>query len=716
MSIVSEPLGRVLGNRYQVVAALGTGASAHVFLAEDMVLQRRVAVKVLQPALARDEVFLRRFRAEARSVASLNHPHVLRVFDWGEDDDGPYLVLEYLEGGSLFDILNLGRRLTPAQAARVGAQAAEGLAYAHARGLVHRDVKPANLLFDEEGRVRVADFGVARALASAAATEPIGSVVGTTRYVSPEQAQGDPLDGRSDVYSLAVVLFEAVTGTSPFRGETPVALLHARIGATLPAAPELGLLQELLRWAANPDVTERPDAATFALRMDRLADDLSPAPPLPLARRAPAREVPPEAASLTRVQEAVSPLPSSPVPSSSVPSSPVPSSPVPSSPVPSSSSADAEAPTSASLTVHAPPLATTAGATVHGSVDTGEPTAALLLGSAPALTYLPQGGPPRRTGRRWPWVAAIAVLVAALLAAGGVYAVKKRLFTPSHRVPALVGQSLTTARKALEADHFDVLVAPAVQSLTVKSGAVVSERPKHGVLLKEGSTVWLVPSAGLPSETVPSLVNADCVVARQLLAETHLKANCPALSTYTKTVPDGNIINWSYQGKLDPPSAPYGATITIAVSEGKPPVQLPSFAGETWTQASATLGADGLSAKQAQAYSTTVPSGRVISTTPGQGATVPADSTVTVIISKGPETVTVPNVTNDTVAKATSVLQKAGLTVGSVYGPATGRVFTTVPLAGQRVKVGTAVTLYTQRPGRTGGTPTNGLGGTAGTA
>lgn len=650
MSILSEPLGRVLGNRYRVVATLGTGASAHVFLAEDMVLQRRVAVKVLHPALVRDEAFLRRFRAEARSVASLNHPHVLRVFDWGEDDDGPYLVLEYLEGGSLFDMLALGRRLTPAQAARVGAQAAEGLAYAHARGLVHRDVKPANILFDEEGRVRVADFGVARALASASATEPVGTVVGTARYLSPEQAQGAPVDGRSDVYSLALVLYEAVTGSTPFRGETPLAMLNARVGATLPAATALGPLREVLTAAAAPESPDRPDAADLALRLERLADDLATAAPLPLVRRA---DVGP--ATLGAF---------------------------------------------GALSLDVPGGATLAGGLALGGVATGEPTAALRLGEGPATTHAPPAGP-RAAGtgtRRWPWVVAVLVLVALLLAAGAIYAVKTKLFTPSHRLPALVGKSVTAARRQLRADHFTVVVEPAVKSLTIPAGSIVSQEPRRGAMLKEGSTVEVVPSAGLPNETVPSLSgDIDCAVARQLLAEAHLKAQCPALSAYTKTIPEGDVINWSYKSTLDPTTAPYGATILIAISEGKPPVQIPSFAGETWTQADATLTGDGLSAKEVKAYSTTVPVGQVVSTTPGAGATVPADSTITVTVSKGPETVKVPNVTGETVQKATAALQKAGLTVGQVYGPGTGTVFTTVPLAGQRAKVGTPVTLYTQQ-------------------
>ena len=151
MPLISDSIGRVLGKRYRLLSALGTGASAHVFLAEDVSLQRHVAVKVLQPGLATDEAFLKRFRAEARSVASLNHPHVLRVFDWGEDTDGPYLVLEYLGGGSLRDLLDRDVRLSHSQAAQLGTEVAQGLAYAHARGLVHRDIKPANLLVRRGG-------------------------------------------------------------------------------------------------------------------------------------------------------------------------------------------------------------------------------------------------------------------------------------------------------------------------------------------------------------------------------------------------------------------------------------------------------------------------------------------------------------------------------------------------------------------------------------
>src|SRR6202046_836959 len=227
MPLISDSIGRVLGKRYRLLSALGTGASAHVYLAEDVSLQRHVAVKVLQPGLPTDEAFLKRFGAEDSSVPSLNHPHVRRVFDWGEDTDGPYLVLEYLGGGSLRDLLDRGVRLTHSQAAHLGTEVAQGLAYAHARGLVHRDINPANPLCAEEGGVRVADFGVARALAEAAYTEPAGAMVGTARYISPESAEGKQVDGRADVYSLALVLYEGVTGGVPFVRDTRVGTLAA---------------------------------------------------------------------------------------------------------------------------------------------------------------------------------------------------------------------------------------------------------------------------------------------------------------------------------------------------------------------------------------------------------------------------------------------------------------------------------------------------------
>src|SRR5271163_4380850 len=282
MPSITDSIGRVLGDRYRLVTAVGTGASAHVYLADDVSLRRQVAIKVLHPALAGDQAFLKRFRAEARAVAALNHPNVLRVYDWGEEDGEPYLVLEYLAGGSLREVYDTGVLLTPAQAAQIGVEAAAGLDYAHRRGLIHRDIKPANLLFDADGRLRIADFGLARALAEAAWTEPDGAILGTARYAAPEQVEGWVLDGKADVYGLALVLYEGVTGESPFIGDTTVATLMARIGVLLPEHEALGPLKDVLVWAAAPEPSERYDAAQLTMRLAELAGALPRPEPLPI--------------------------------------------------------------------------------------------------------------------------------------------------------------------------------------------------------------------------------------------------------------------------------------------------------------------------------------------------------------------------------------------------------------------------------------------------
>ena len=280
---MADHIGRVLGDRYRLLAPVGSGSSGHVFVADDVRLRRRVAVKMLHPALADDEAFLKRFRAEARAAAALNHPNVMAVYDWGEEEEGPYLVCEYLGGGSLRSVLDRGRRLSPSQALLVGLEAARGLDYAHRRGLVHRDIKPANLLFDDDGRLRIGDFGLARALAEAAWTEPIGAVLGTARYASPEQVSGAPIDGRADVYSLALVLVEAVTGKVPFAADTTVATLMGRLDRPIEPPAEMGPLAAVVARAGRPDPAERLDAAGMASALQSVALTLPTPEPLPLA-------------------------------------------------------------------------------------------------------------------------------------------------------------------------------------------------------------------------------------------------------------------------------------------------------------------------------------------------------------------------------------------------------------------------------------------------
>src|SRR2546429_1453096 len=282
LSGLTDLAGRVLADRYRLLAAIGSGGSGRVYVADDVRLRRRVAVKVLHGALADDAGFLRRFRAEAQLAASLNHPNITTVYDWGEDAV-PFMVLELLSGGSLRGMLDEGIRLSPAQAAHTGRYVAAALSYAHSRGLVHRDIKPANLLFDEHGTVRVADFGLARAVAEASWTEPAGTLVGTARYAAPEQGTGATLDGRADLYALGVVLVEAVTGRVPDVAETPIGTLARRAQESLRAPEELAALRRVIERAGRSQPSERyPDAEAMGEALSDAADDLPPPGPLTL--------------------------------------------------------------------------------------------------------------------------------------------------------------------------------------------------------------------------------------------------------------------------------------------------------------------------------------------------------------------------------------------------------------------------------------------------
>jgi serine/threonine protein kinase len=646
MPHITDSIGRVLETRYRLLSALGTGASAHVFLAEDVSLQRHVAVKVLLPGLASDAAFLKRFEAEARSVARLNHPHVLRVFDWGEDADGPFLVLEYLSGGSLRDLLDRGVRLSHSQAAHLGADVAQGLAYAHSRGLVHRDIKPANLLFDEDGRVRVADFGVARALAEAAWTEPSGAMVGTARYASPESAEGKRVDGRADVYSLAIVLYEAVTGTVPFVSDTTMGTLRARIGARLPPNKALGPLDEVLARAAEPKLSARLDAAGFAARLSALASALPLPQPLPLRPPHPEGAVPvtgfrpPRAAEQTQIV-----MPE----------------------------------------VPAAPVGTKAG---PGVVFDAEP---LRKGASPTAAGDSVLNRLRKNRRKRLWLIGVVALVV-VLAAGTVVAIQEKVFTPSRPVPALLNLSLTAAKAAAVKDHFTLQLEHGVTSITVAAGAVVSQSPRVGASLKEGSALSVVPSLGPPPVTVPSLTGMTCAVASTALSAVHLKSTCAA-GQYSSTVASGVLLSWSYGKTPNPTSAPYGSTITLVPSAGHPPVPVPTFpAGYTYAQAQAALQAVGLAATEATPTpSTTVPSGQVISSSPASGASAPYGSTVTINVSSGPPTTTVPNVLGETVSEASSVLEGDGFIVSGVSGNPNNMVKGTQPATGQTVPTGSSV-------------------------
>jgi beta-lactam-binding protein with PASTA domain/tRNA A-37 threonylcarbamoyl transferase component Bud32 len=685
---IADHLGRVLGGRYRLLAPIGTGASAHVFLADDVRLRRRVAVKILHPALADDEAFLRRFRAEARAAAALNHPHVMAVFDWGEEADGPYLVSEYLGGGSLRAVLDRGRRLSPSQALMVGLEAGKALAYAHGRGLVHRDIKPANLLFDEEGRLRIADFGLARALAEAAWTEPVGAVLGTARYASPEQVRGVPVDGKADVYSLAVVLVEAVTGRVPFAAETTVATLVGRLETPLEAPPELGPLGPVVARGGRPDPSERLDAVAFAAALQAVARELPTPEPLDLAGPAAFDEN-----HLASLEGDPTDLGTVPVPKDAAARG-------------RSRGGDDRSGAPATLPVPvADPGATRVGPAVEAVADAARTVAITGPDATPGTGRSGKPGPEPaavtavlssrkgRRRRRWPWVV---LLVIALLGGGGAGAMLVMgQQVPSHPLPDVTGKDRPTAEGTLRAAKFLVVVDERFVDATT-AGTVTEQTPKAGtradgkpVALKEGKRVTLVVSKGPPPTPVPDLTRLTEAEARAQIEKVgHLvgDVNRP----YDEDAAAGQVMDWTRKGE----SPPKGAKVDLTVSAGPAPRVVPSLSGLTYDQAAAALEAKGLKAARApdQYNDDDSTSGKVVGASPSQGSTAHRGDTVTLSVSKGrPE---VPALIGLGVEDARAKLSAVGLTLGGTYGPGGGKVFLSTPASGAKAKPGSSVDVF----------------------
>ncbi|MGB4688595.1 MAG: Stk1 family PASTA domain-containing Ser/Thr kinase, partial [Candidatus Nanopelagicales bacterium] len=269
-----EEQGRMLGDRYEIGAVIGRGGMAEVHEGRDLRLGRRVAIKILRPDLAKDPTFQARFRREAQSAASLNHPNIVAVYDTGQDtlspegDNGepavvvPYIVMEFVDGMTLRQIVASGRRLLPERALEITSGILSALDYAHRHGIVHRDIKPANVMLTRTGDVKVMDFGIARAINDVASTMTSASaVMGTAQYLSPEQARGEVVDARSDLYSTGVVLFELLTGKPPFTGDSAVAIAYQHV-SEMPAIPS----------TIDPGVSPEIDAVVMRALAKR-ADD-----------------------------------------------------------------------------------------------------------------------------------------------------------------------------------------------------------------------------------------------------------------------------------------------------------------------------------------------------------------------------------------------------------------------------------------------------------
>jgi eukaryotic-like serine/threonine-protein kinase len=700
MTRMTDQIGRVLGGRYRLLSAVGSGASAHVYLADDVRLRRRVAVKVLHPALADDALFLRRFRAEARAAAALSHPHILAVFDWSGDEDSPYLVTEFLGGGSLRSMLDAGHRLTSAQALVVGLETARALDHAHRQGFVHRDIKPANLLFGDDARLRVADFGLARAIAEAGWTEPTGALLGTARYASPEQARGESVDGASDIYSLALVLVEAVTGTVPFSADTTIGTLMARLEHPLVVPEVMGPLTGILTAAGGLDAGARPDAAAFGAGLIIAAEKMARPSPLPVARPPvsgidsedgrdstlvrPSAYVPNGLAGSGRDGGAVGTLVVASGMAAGTQAAGVPGEPA------GSVSAGLDGASPGSTPGPSAPSTGVGLAIVDAASTTELPRPGLPPPPSEPPHTPPTGSPALSAGDRSARRLMLGALVVAVAVAIGVVGswVYIRSQVPSHAVPPeLVGAQQDEALDLIAGTGWKLVTQRDYYDGT-EEGVIVRTVPEPGTSLREGETLTLHVSLGPPLVTVPpDLVGMTLEDADARLATAGLEADVQREAS--DEVEAGTVMAL---GEDVGDQAPRGSSVLLIVSSGPEEAEIPDLEGEQYQDAVAELEALGLHVeldfRRARGGRD---EGEVMRTEPKAGEEVDQGSTVVVVVAGG--RVTVPDIEGASLDEARAALEDVGLDVGMVLGPEDGRVEETVPLIDTEVDPGTAINL-----------------------
>jgi beta-lactam-binding protein with PASTA domain len=609
------PDTRVFANRYELGDAIGHGGMADVYLAHDRLLDRDVAVKVLATAYASDPTNVERFRREAQSAAALNHPHIVAVYDWGEEDGTSYIVMEYVPGQTLRDIIESYAPIAPMEAARLTAEIADALSFAHAHGVVHRDVKPGNVLVTPQGEVKVTDFGIARADSGEPLTKT-GAVLGTATYFSPEQAQGFALDGRSDVYALGVVLYEMLTGTAPFTAASPVSVAYKHVRET-PAPPSAvepdvpGAMDRIVLTAMAKDVDERYQSAQD-LRGDLLRFERG----RPLV--------------------------------------------------------------GAPMTAVAVPVASTL-------------VAAPVVAPAPVHPAAPPPAPAARRKGRWGPIVAVGIALALLIALIVVLLVQSDIGgggnpTPSVDVPRVTGFPFGQAEVALKSLGFKVTRTDD-EAPQQAPDLVIGQDPEEGRKLAKGGLITLKVSS--PNIKVPNVTGQTRDNATKILAQSNL---VPKFVEQDSDQPPGTALGTYPVAGAPVAKLAGGGSPEVAVAIAREPaIPVPDVSGQDPTAAQATLTAAGFQVTTSNAPSDSVPEGKVIGTDPVAGTPLPRNSAVTLLVSSGPDLVTVPNMVGQTRAAAEALLHDNlgfGLqeTVVNAGAPRSGRVIAQTPNSGQQPK------------------------------
>ncbi len=644
--------GTVVDGRYEILQRVGSGGMADVYLAVDRLLGRRLAVKILHHRFAEDQEFVERFKREASSAAGLSHPNVVAIFDRGEWDGTYYIAMEYLPGRTLKQIVKEQGPLPEAAAIDIVLQVLRAVRFAHRRGVIHRDLKPHNVILDEEGRAKVTDFGIARAGASDMTLT--GSIMGTAQYLSPEQAQGHAVSEASDLYAVGVVLYELLTGRVPFDGETAVtiALHHISSAPTPPSAlnPQVRReLDEVVLTTLAKDPAARYDSAEALIgALEQVRAGL----PAPVGGRAIEPVGVPAAIGLATDPEA---------------------------------------------TATWPAPARLGGIHEGGN---GAPTGSMLLASSREGDTSPDlhGGDPSRRSPRRHWLLWLFGLLVLLIVVG-VAAVLLLAGPRSTTVPNVIRRTAAAARQQLQRAHLKAALSSA-PSATVGRGLISSEQPAAGQRVERGSVVAIVLSTGPPSTTVPSVLGENASKAIGVLEAHHLTPKQryePSEST-----PEGDVIATDPAANA---SVQSGTAVSVLVSSGLPRVKVPHLTGQLLSSAKEAIAEAGLSVGQvSERVERSQPAGTVVSQSPAPSALARKGAPVALLVAKAPpsaQKVVVPNVLGEGKRAALRKLKAAGLEPSlplielPVSEPAlAGTIIKQVPAAGRHVRRGTEITLY----------------------
>ena len=618
--------GRMLGGRYQVQDKIGTGGMATVYRGQDQVLGRTVAIKMMLPQYANDPSFAARFKQEAQAAAALSSPYIVSVYDWGKDGESYYIVMEYLRGTDLKSGIRKHGALDSRKVAQIGSQIAQALSVAHRHDIIHRDIKPQNIMVQPDGNIKVMDFGIARAKNSSLTTD--NSVLGTAHYVSPEQSTGKPLGPTTDIYSLGIVMYEAATGRVPFAGDDAISVAMKQVNEA-PQPPSL----------INPNVDPALEAIILRCMEKNPADRYQSADEL--------------ARALRDFIAGRATIPSS---------------------------------TTVSPRIVTPP----------------QPTSRLdRRGIDGSNTYMTRGGDTgrlnrvhsreeadeldKRENKRHKRNVILGVLGALVVLALAGFAIAHILGNSSQQylVPQFVGQTKDQATQALNASgsHFKLGTVTESYSDSAPEGQVIDQTPSANRQAPEGTAVNLVISKGAKPAAavkVPDLTNKSPSEAESALAAVGLKArNGDSVESDDVTV--GYVATQEPAAGSD---AKAGDTITYHLSSGKGKTDVPDVTEMTAERASDVLKDAGFKVDTQQQPSSSVPQGRVISQSPANGK-ADKGSTVTIVVSSGAQSGSVPNVVGKDFETAQSTLENAGFQVNTVWvyddNVATGNVVGQTP-------------------------------------